>query len=232
MENQPKENQELETQNKQKNEQVELIKQQIESGISEDDALEVAFRAAQEADKFAQKNPKTPELPQEELLEQTDNEVQLTDGYQVVQAEQGLELDIHSMLKEAQNGAEWEDPFENEEEAPSVKKYIIYVAKDFIPKLDTLDSDERNAYINDSLRLKSDSDSGAKRLESFKKLLKHGFVALLTVIIGTPVMFYIINRSIDMTLSNYSYVQKNFENLYRQRAEKDRVIQRAGSIHN
>ena len=40
-----------------------------------------------------------------------------------------------------------------------VKKYIIYVAKEYIECLDGLSVDERNAYINDAIQKKMDSEN-------------------------------------------------------------------------
>jgi len=126
----------------------------------------------------------------------------------------------------AQSG-EWKDPFEEIEESIAVKKYIIYVNKDFVEKLDAMDTDTRNAYVNESLQLKKDTERGVIKRRAVEKTFKHVVAAFATIIIGTPIVFFLINKSIDLTLANYDYVQKNFEVLYKQRADRSKSIQRA-----
>ena len=52
-----------------------------------------------------------------------------------------------------------------------VKKYIIYISKDFIPYIDDLSTDERSAYINDAIQKKIDLEDIQKNTHKKRSLI-------------------------------------------------------------
>jgi len=116
------------------------------------------------------------------------------------------------------------DPFGEIEENNAVKKYVIYVSQDFVPYIDEMDADARSAYINEALQIKQDYEAKENKLFLYIKLIKHAFVCVLTLIFAIPALFWLANKSIIVTKENYSYVQKNFEKLYDERADRSRTI--------
>ena len=48
-----------------------------------------------------------------------------------------------------------------------------------------------------------------------KDTLTNIIVIISTVIIGLPLIFFITNKSIELTVSNYQQTQTNFVNLYK-----------------
>lgn len=203
-----------------------------------------SVKAASEEEVVTQSTEKAE--PATSAPEPTSQETSAENKFQEVNMGQGAES-VQDMLENMLNEAEtlpeettkepeepkkpvqediWEDPFKNIDAGNAVKKYVVYISKDFVDTLDSLDSDSRNAYINEALQLKTDTESNIGKVKSFKKITKHVIIVLLTVIIGTPIVFFVINKSIDMTFSSYHYIQSNFENLYREKAEKDRALHR------
>jgi len=108
-----------------------------------------------------------------------------------------------------------------------VKKYIVYVSKDFVPYIDNLNTDERSAYINDAIQRKIDAEDIEKQEENKKRIKTHFIIAILTFCIMTPLALLGVNKAIMLTFENYKYSQDNFEKLYKQRFEKDRVYMRS-----
>ena len=108
-----------------------------------------------------------------------------------------------------------------------VKKYIIYIAKEFIPYFDNLNTDERSAYINDAIQTKMDLEYEKKEENKKKKLTLHLIIAAITICIMTPIALLIVNKAIMATFDNYKYSQDNFEKLYKQRFEKNRAYMRS-----
>ena len=53
------------------------------------------------------------------------------------------------------------------------------------------------------------------------KFTKHTFVAIMTILISLPIMFFVVNKSIELTVKNYKDVQYNFEKLYESRGKTD-----------
>ena len=108
-----------------------------------------------------------------------------------------------------------------------VKKYIIYISKDFIPYIDDLSTDERSAYINDAIQTKIDVEYAKRKQNKKKKLIAHLLVAIITICAMTPIALLGVNKAIMVTFENYKYSQDNFEKLYKQRFEKNKAYMRS-----
>ncbi len=108
-----------------------------------------------------------------------------------------------------------------------VKKYIVYIAKDFIPIFDNLTTDERSAYINDAIQTKIDLEYANKEINKKKKLILHLILAAITICVMTPIALVGVNKAIMVTFENYKYSQDNFEKLYKERFEKNKAYMRS-----
>ena len=118
---------------------------------------------------------------------------------------------------------EWQDPFgTNENDA--VKKYVIYISKDFVPYVDNMSKDERSAYVNEAIQLKLDMEGKDRKWHLFVRVLRHIIVSVFTLIIAVPALFWLADKSITATVQNYGYVQKNFEKLYKERVDREKAI--------
>lgn len=97
------------------------------------------------------------------------------------------------------------------------KKFVIQIYPDNVEYIEDLDPEDRNDFINELITEsihKSYEDQETKRVSySIKQII----VVLLTIIIGMPIVFYLINISLTATSDNYKQVQVNFEKLYRDR---------------
>lgn len=118
--------------------------------------------------------------------------------------------------------SEWHDPFgTNENDA--VKKYVIYIAKDFVPYVDHMDKDARSAFVNESIQLKLQMEGKDRKWHAFVRVLRHIIVSVFTLLIAVPALFWLADKSITATVQNYQYVQQNFEKLYKDKAERDKA---------
>ena len=112
---------------------------------------------------------------------------------------------------------------EKEEENSVLKKYIVYISKDFVPYMDTLSTNELSAYVNDAIQKKIDLEEEEHKKNKKQKALKHIITALATIFITMPILMYAANKSIMATFENYKYSQQNFEKLYEQRFSKSKT---------
>lgn len=126
---------------------------------------------------------------------------------------------------EIQNQGEWKDPFDKLDEDCALKKYIFAISRDYTDSVDALSLDARSAFINDAIALKLEKDKEDEKKEAAIDIIRHITLVILTVIIGVPVMFILVNKSIDLTMGSYKYVQVNFEKLYKEKLQKDAIIQ-------
>lgn len=109
-------------------------------------------------------------------------------------------------------------PEENDEKKPkNYKKYVFRIQQEYTAFLDALSYDEKNKIINKSLKEIIANQSSEKRKMIFKEAVRHLIIILVTLIIGIPLTFKIVNFSIKSTLKSYKYMQVNFEKLYQQK---------------
>lgn len=173
----------------------------------------------------AEKEESQEEIP-EEAEEKTEQETEQKEAteeiQQIEQAEETLKIVQNKELPPETDG--WE---ELNDENSVVKKYIVYVSKDFVPLMDGLTTDERSAYINDAIQRKIDTEEEISSIEKKKRILTHIIITVLTFLIFAPIALFIVHKSIMVTFENYKYSQDNFEKLYKQRFEKDRAYMRS-----
>ena len=166
-----------------------------------------------------EKEAESQETTQEETMTQ---EKESEAESQEQQIEEGVSLN-NSPKKETEL-SQWEELDKNN---AVVKKYIVYIAKDFIPYIDNLTTDERSAYINDAIQIKMDLEDEKKVQNKKRKLLLHLIVSIITFCIMTPIALLGVNKAILVTFENYKYSQDNFEKLYKQRFEKNKAYMRS-----
>lgn len=131
--------------------------------------------------------------------------------------------------QEEKNKKQEENKQENflPEENAALKKYIVYISKEFTSLIDSMSIDERTAYINGAIQTKIDcakeNDSKRKKRQFFTHLI---LIAVVFCIMS-PIAILILNKAILMTFENYKYSQESFEKLYKERFEHDRAYMRS-----
>lgn len=118
----------------------------------------------------------------------------------------------------------WE---ETDDDNSVVKKYIVYVSRDYVPYIDNLSLDERSAFINDALEIKINQQNVKKQLQYRKKLVLHFIIAMAVVFVTFPFALLGVHKAIMATFENYKYSQDNFEKLYKHKFEKDKAYMRS-----
>lgn len=102
---------------------------------------------------------------------------------------------------------------------PKAKKFVVMVDAQNVEFFDKVPMEERTKLFNKLLcdyKNNLIKDNQKKRLIKFTK---HMFVAIMTILISLPVMFIVVNKSIELTIKNYKDVQNNFEQLYESRSQ-------------
>ncbi len=181
------------------------------------------IKALDNLEKNAEKQDETQE--DSEIQDQTQNEPNNNEKQDEPEKEETLEnSDSLEDTQEETELSQWEELDKNN---AVVKKYIIYIAKDFIPYIDNLSTDERSAYINDAIQIKMDLEDEKKIKNKKRKLVLHLIISVITLCIMTPIALLGVNKAILVTFENYKYSQDNFEKLYKQRFEKNKAYMRS-----
>ena len=101
------------------------------------------------------------------------------------------------------------------------KKYVIYISQDNVDYVDNLSIDERTALINKVFEEKQKSDAKSEALKKRQRYYKHLMIVCLTVIISFPLLFFAVNKSLQITINNYQQSQQNFQKLYKEKGKID-----------
>ena len=96
-----------------------------------------------------------------------------------------------------------------------IKKYVIYVDSDNIKFMEELSVDERREVINKILRQQDTATQNRlKRSAQINKTI-NAFIAVVTFTVFLPIMFILLNKSIQVTIHNYNQASSNFSKLYK-----------------
>ena len=176
----------------------------------------------------------------EGTAEQTTEQTAETAPEEAEASEEKTEENREESTKENREEADEQQEFQQPELPPEpnqweeldddnavVKKYIFYVSKDFVPLMDSMTPDERTGYINDAIQRKVDSEYEYSAIDRKKRILTHIITMVLTFFIVTPIILFLVHKSIMITFDNYKYSQDNFEKLYKERFKNDRAFMRA-----
>lgn len=97
---------------------------------------------------------------------------------------------------------------------PKSKKFVVMVDANNVEFFDKVPMEERTKLFNKLLSDYKTNLSKESQKKHLIKFTKHMIVAILTIILSLPVMFIVVNKSIEMTIKNYKDVQNSFEQLY------------------
>lgn len=100
---------------------------------------------------------------------------------------------------------------------PRAKKFVVMVNSENVEYFDKIPMEERTKLFNKLLSDHRSQLNAAKQKAHLIKFSKHMFVGIMTVLISLPIMFVVVNKSIELTIKNYKDVQNNFEKLYESR---------------
>lgn len=96
------------------------------------------------------------------------------------------------------------------------RKYVVYVDSENIDFMENLSIDERKEIINKILKEQHEVSVQTKEFRKKKKVLNHALIACFTFIIGFPIMFIMVNKSFEASMTNYQEAKQNVARLYKQ----------------
>lgn len=95
-------------------------------------------------------------------------------------------------------------------------KYVIYIDPQNVDFIDSLTVKERKNLINKILREQDDIAITKQRFKIINTIIKHAIVAILTITLSLPVIYWTINASLEATINNYRRSQTIFQTLYKE----------------
>lgn len=98
-------------------------------------------------------------------------------------------------------------------------KYVIYIDPENTEFIESLTVKERKNLINRVLREQDDIAITKRRLGLVQTIIKHSIVAILTIAISIPVVYWTINASLEASINNYRRSQTVFQTLYKEKGK-------------
>ena len=98
-------------------------------------------------------------------------------------------------------------------------KYVIYVEPENTEIIESLTVKERKNLINRILREQDDIALTKRRLTLVQTILKHAIIAIITLSISIPVVYWTINASLEASINNYRRSKTVFKTLYREKGK-------------
>jgi len=96
------------------------------------------------------------------------------------------------------------------------KKYVIYFDSENIDFMENLTIEERKEVVNKILKEQNIVSIKTKEITQRTKIVQHVMIAVFTFIIGFPIMFVVVNKSIESSMNNYQQAKQNVARLYKQ----------------
>lgn len=98
-------------------------------------------------------------------------------------------------------------------------KYVIYIDPQNVDFIEGLTVKERKNLINKILREQDDISITKQRWKKARTIMGHAIVAIITLAISVPIVYYAINASLEASINNYRRSQANFQTLYREKGK-------------
>ncbi len=121
----------------------------------------------------------------------------------------------------------YNDSLDYLDENVKYSKYVIYIDPENTDFIESLTVKERKNLINKILREQDDIAITKKRFNMLQAIIKHSIIAIITIAISVPVIYYTINASLEASINNYRNSKSIFKTLYREKGK----IQTTRKIH-
>ena len=95
-------------------------------------------------------------------------------------------------------------------------KYVIYIDPQNVDFIEGLTVKERKNLINGILRQQDDIAITKQRFKLTQTIIRHVIIAIMTIAITIPVVYFVINASLEATIDNYRRSQSNWQVLYKE----------------
>ena len=94
-------------------------------------------------------------------------------------------------------------------------KYVIYIDPQNVDFIEGLTVKERKNLINKMLREQDDILITKKRFGKIQSIITHAIIAIITITVSIPIIYYTINASLEASIENHRRAQTNFQTLYK-----------------
>ena len=95
-------------------------------------------------------------------------------------------------------------------------KYVIYIDPENVDFIESLTIKERKKLINRILREQDDISITKHRFKVINSVIKHVLVSILIISLSIPLVYNVVNFSLEATINNYRNSKTLFQTLYKE----------------
>lgn len=95
-------------------------------------------------------------------------------------------------------------------------KYVIYIDPQNVDFIEGLTVKERKNLINRILRQQDDISITKKKFKIAKTIFFHAFIAIIVFLASVPIVYHMINASLEATIDNHRNAQAIWQTLYKE----------------
>ena len=114
---------------------------------------------------------------------------------------------------------EYNEKLDYLDENKKYTKYVIYVDQENTEFIDSLTVKERKNLINRILKEQDAIALTKRRLSLIQTIIKHVIIAIITVAIAIPTVYWTINASLEASINNYRRSKTIFKSLYKEKGK-------------
>lgn len=118
-----------------------------------------------------------------------------------------------------QSAPSYDDSLDYLDSNVNYTKYVVYIDPENKEFIDSLTVKERKNLINRIIREQDAIALTKRRLGKIQMIVTHAIVAILTVTIAIPFIYWTINTSLETTINNYRNSQTIFGQLYKEKGK-------------
>lgn len=118
-----------------------------------------------------------------------------------------------------QNQIEYNESLDYLDNNIKYSKYVIYIDPENTDFIESLTVKERKNLINRILREQDDITITKRRLGLIQTIIKHSIIAIVTISLAIPIIYWTINSSLEASINNYRRSQTIFKTLYKERGK-------------
>lgn len=118
-----------------------------------------------------------------------------------------------------QNQIEYNESLDYLDNNVKYSKYVIYIDPENTDFIESLTVKERKNLINRILREQDDIAITKRRLGLIQTIIKHSIIAIVTISLAIPIIYWTINSSLEASINNYRRSQTIFTTLYKERGK-------------
>ena len=191
---------------------------------------EAANILKKECEKYKAKLNKQLDSTETSVDESSTTQAEANNTLNVISSPTSSTVTDTKQIEELTNGSIIEKPIEKEQvsyndsldfldENIKYSKYVIYIDPENTDFIESLTVKERKNLINKILREQDDIALTKKRYNSVNTFIKHTIIGVITTALAIPLLYFVINSSLEASINNYRRSKTIFQTLYKEKGK-------------